>query len=256
MGSLRSLSVCAFHIIIIIINILLSLSLSLLLENERLRKDDSRGVEQQARVVASLRAEVHFLREELTCRTAAVAVTAPVIPPEHVNVDRSVASKQPAYSAQPLSKILSSSNSPQADADTSERVSVMPATASSAAGERKKKLALFRAMKTSTISVAQRPQRPRRPKSFFVTKLSRDTSAADIKKHIASLDLSSISCRRLQTKFQSYSSFYIELDEQTLQRLNDPSMWPLGCLFMSFRGELREDLLHPSEFVTGIENAV
>ncbi|KAH8023716.1 hypothetical protein HPB51_015256 [Rhipicephalus microplus] len=54
-------------------------------ENERLRKDHSRGVEQQARVVASLRAEVCFLREELTRRMAAVAVTAPVIPPEHVN---------------------------------------------------------------------------------------------------------------------------------------------------------------------------
>ncbi|KAL3174043.1 hypothetical protein MRX96_011785 [Rhipicephalus microplus] len=80
-------------------------------ENERLRKDRFRGVEQLARVVASLRAEVRFLREELTRRTAAVAVTAPVITPEHVNVDRSVTSKQPAYSAQPLSKILSSTNS-------------------------------------------------------------------------------------------------------------------------------------------------
>ncbi|KAH7934665.1 hypothetical protein HPB51_028968 [Rhipicephalus microplus] len=83
-------------------------------ENERLHKDHSRGVEQQARVVASL------LREELTRRTAAVAVTAPVIPPDQVNVDQSVTSKQPVYSAQPLSKILSSSNSPQAYADTSE----------------------------------------------------------------------------------------------------------------------------------------
>ncbi|KAL3181942.1 hypothetical protein MRX96_035705 [Rhipicephalus microplus] len=91
-------------------------------ENECLRKDDSRGVEQLARVVASLRAEVRFLREELTRRTAAMAVTAPVITPGHANVDRSVTSKQPAYSTQPLSNILSSSHSAQADADTSERV--------------------------------------------------------------------------------------------------------------------------------------
>ncbi|KAL3186146.1 hypothetical protein MRX96_028269 [Rhipicephalus microplus] len=46
-------------------------------ENERLHKDHFRGVEQQARVVASLRAVVRFLRDELTRRTAAVAVTAP-----------------------------------------------------------------------------------------------------------------------------------------------------------------------------------
>ena len=228
-------------------------------DNERLRKDHSRGVEQQARVVASLRAEVRFLREELTRRTAAVAVKAPVKPPAHVTVDPSVTSKQPAFSEQPLSKILSSSTSPPADVDTSERVSVMPVTASSAAvteGERKKKPASFGVMKTSTISVAQRPQRPQRPKALFVTKLSPDTTAADIKKHIASLDLSPISCRRLQTKFQSYSSFYIEVDEETLQRLNDPSMWPLGCLFKPFRGELRDDMLHPSELVTGIQSAV
>ncbi|KAH8039008.1 hypothetical protein HPB51_004828 [Rhipicephalus microplus] len=177
-----------------------------------------------------------------------------------MNVDRLVTSKQPAYSAQPLFKILSSSNSPQADTDTCDRVSVMPAKAFSAAAterERKMKRALFRAMKTSAISIAQRPQQPRRPKASFATKLSPDTTAADIKKkHNASLDLSTISCRRLQTKFQSYSSFYIKVDEQTLQRLNDPLMWPLRCLFNPFRRELRDDVLHPSEFVTGMESAV
>ncbi|KAH6920735.1 hypothetical protein HPB50_028279 [Hyalomma asiaticum] len=37
-------------------------------DNERLRKDHSRVAEQQVRTVASLRAEVRFLRNELTRR--------------------------------------------------------------------------------------------------------------------------------------------------------------------------------------------
>ncbi|KAL3189770.1 hypothetical protein MRX96_020799 [Rhipicephalus microplus] len=88
-------------------------------ENERLREDNSRGVEQQAGVVAFLRAEVRFLREELTRHGHRGSDGTCNPPPERVNVDRSVTSKQPAYSAQPLSKILSSSNSPQAVADAS-----------------------------------------------------------------------------------------------------------------------------------------
>ncbi|KAL1486895.1 hypothetical protein MTO96_046772, partial [Rhipicephalus appendiculatus] len=178
-------------------------------ENERLRKDHSRGVEQQARVVGSLRGgddEVRFLREVLTSRTATVPVKAAVVPARE-NADRSAISKPPAYSGQPLYNTLSPSISPPAEEDTSKRCSVIPAaTASSAAlippeGERKKKPASFGAMTTSIISVAERPQRP---KAIFVTKLSPYTTAADIKKHITSMDLSPISCRRLQTKFQSF----------------------------------------------------
>ncbi|KAL1484491.1 hypothetical protein MTO96_011289 [Rhipicephalus appendiculatus] len=154
-------------------------------EKERLRKDHSRGVEQQARVVASLRGEIRFLRDVLTSRTAAVPVKSAVVP-EPENADRSVISKPPAYSGQPLFTTLSPSNSPPAEEDTSKRRSVIPATASSAAllpleGERNKKPASFGVLTTSLISVAEWPQRP---KAIFVTKLSADTTAADIKTHI------------------------------------------------------------------------
>ncbi|KAL1444167.1 hypothetical protein MTO96_007098, partial [Rhipicephalus appendiculatus] len=85
-------------------------------ENERLRKDHFRGVEQQARVVASLRGEVRFLREVLTSRTAAVPVKAAAVPARE-NADRSAISKPPAYSGQPLSNTLSPSNSPPRPSD-------------------------------------------------------------------------------------------------------------------------------------------
>ncbi|KAL1483934.1 hypothetical protein MTO96_050155 [Rhipicephalus appendiculatus] len=232
-------------------------------ENERLRKDHSRGVEQQARVVASFGKRSASWSELLTNRTATVPVKAAVVPARE-NDDPSAISKPPAYSGQPLSNTLSPSNSPPAEEDTCKRRSVISATTSSAAllppeGERKKKPASFGAMTTSIISVAERPQRPQRPqwpKAIFVKKLSPDTTAADIKKYITSMDLSPISFRRLQTNFQSYSSFYIEVDEETLQRLHDPLMWPLGCLFKPFRGVLRDHILHPSELVPSVKSAV
>ncbi|KAL1465895.1 hypothetical protein MTO96_043067 [Rhipicephalus appendiculatus] len=102
-------------------------------------------------------------------------------------------------------------------------------------------------MDSSTLLVAQIPQRPQRQWAIFVSKLSPDTTSADLKKHIESVDLSAISCRRLKTKYPSYSSFCVTVDEYTSKRLNDPSRWPCGCIFKPFRGILHEDMLHPSE---------
>ncbi|KAL1470848.1 hypothetical protein MTO96_040255, partial [Rhipicephalus appendiculatus] len=74
-------------------------------QNERLRKDHSRGVEQQARVVGSLRGgddEVRFLRDVLIEPHGHRASEGSCGPKARENADRSAISKPPAYSGQPL----------------------------------------------------------------------------------------------------------------------------------------------------------
>ncbi|KAH6936048.1 hypothetical protein HPB50_012848 [Hyalomma asiaticum] len=49
-------------------------------DNERLREEHSRVAEQQVRIVASLRGEVRFLRDELTRRVAPKLGERPAVP--------------------------------------------------------------------------------------------------------------------------------------------------------------------------------
>ncbi|KAG0437019.1 hypothetical protein HPB47_017644 [Ixodes persulcatus] len=53
-------------------------------------------------------------------------------------------------------------------------------------------------------------------------------------------------CRKLKTRYDSYSHFYVAIDDATYEKLRDPSFWPKSCLFKPFRGGLRDELLHAS----------
>ncbi|KAH6926769.1 hypothetical protein HPB50_022154 [Hyalomma asiaticum] len=66
--------------------------------NERVRKEHSRVAEQQVRIVASLRGEVRFLRDELTRRVAPKLGERPAKSPTAVQCDFSVNSDTPVTS--------------------------------------------------------------------------------------------------------------------------------------------------------------
>lgn len=201
-------------------------------ENERLRKDHSRGVEQQTQVVASLRAEVRCLRDELSRRATAM----PVKTPADSGKSPTLTTSTPASTR---------ANVPVLQRTAERRDAVSPrdfASSTEKAPETTQKN-----KKTSALSVAQRQHRP---KAIFVSNLSSETTSSDLTNHLKALNISPLSCRRLRTKYQSYSSFHVAVDEEALKRLNDPSMWPMGCLFKPFRGVLHDDMIHATEITT------
>ncbi|GBM02582.1 hypothetical protein AVEN_178510-1 [Araneus ventricosus] len=58
---------------------------------------------------------------------------------------------------------------------------------------------------------------------------------------LAPLNLKFLQCRSLKTENQSYASFHIEVYENDLQQLLDPTFWPEGCLIPEFYGKLKND---------------
>lgn len=227
-------------------------------ENERLRKDHSRGAEQQARIVASLRSEVRFLREELARRVTPAPAKSPTVVPFEAPVISST-SDNPSPSDTPrdteTSPVCPAPPARQSPSELRADDPVRPplttiATVSEKKPKKGNRPAFLGAMELCALSVVERPPRQR---ALFVSKLSPDTATADLKKHIESQNICPLSCRRLKTKYSSYSSFYVTVDEENMQRLNDPSMWPRGCIFKPFRGILHDNMLHPSESVIDSE---
>ncbi|CAN7944991.1 unnamed protein product [Ixodes hexagonus] len=87
----------------------------------------------------------------------------------------------------------------------------------------------------------------KRRMALFVTKLAPETTYGDISSHLSSLCIEKLECRRLKTRYNTYSSFHVSVDAEDFDKLSDPAVWPKSCLFKPFRGSLREDLLHASE---------
>ncbi|CAN7993196.1 unnamed protein product, partial [Ixodes hexagonus] len=100
------------------------------------------------------------------------------------------------------------------------------------------------ASSSSQLSVVVAASRPR---AIFVTKLAPSTTSSDMFQHLASVDAAPIRCRRLKTRYDSYASFHVAVDDATYEKLRDPSLWPKSCLYKPFRGSLRNDLLHECE---------
>lgn len=84
---------------------------------------------------------------------------------------------------------------------------------------------------------------PKRPKLVFVSKLSPSTTAEQLQAHLSSVNVAPLFCHRLKTKYETYASFCVGVDDMYFQRLCDPSTWPSDCLFKPFRGRLHSDMI-------------
>lgn len=111
--------------------------------------------------------------------------------------------------------------------------------------------ALTGASETCKLSVAS-PSTGRR--ALFVTKLAPETTCEDISSHLSSAGVENLKCRRLKTRYDSYSSFHVCVPSKDFGRLSDPGLWPKSCLYKPFRGSLRDELLHECELVKSPAN--
>lgn len=100
------------------------------------------------------------------------------------------------------------------------------------------------ASEASELVVVRRPPSSR---AIFVSKLSANTTSGQLLAHLSNVQVTPLSCKRLKTKHDSYSSFCVTVDAECFRRLCDPSMWPKGCLFKPFQGKLHPGMVHSCE---------
>ncbi|CAN8013295.1 unnamed protein product [Ixodes persulcatus] len=84
-------------------------------------------------------------------------------------------------------------------------------------------------------------------KEIFVTRLDPRTTSADMVRHLKSVGVTPLQCLRLKTRHASYASFYIAVDTPSFHALADPYLWPSACYFQTFRGNFRDEMIHPSD---------
>lgn len=224
-------------------------------ENEQVRRESMQGFARQADVVVSLREEIRCLRGELARRPAAPR-TQPCSPE----------SKSPfsAVAAAPTLPAPAASPSPTsatAGGVQGNVVAFVPAPVTGIVQPKGRPARLQPSYGTSdpgsitvvspklTHSADQQPTRDvsRRPPAMFVSRLSPETTSEALSSHLTSLNAPPVTCKRLKTRFTNYASFHVVFSDEYFERLQDPSLWPNGCLFKRFLGPLHESMLHTSE---------
>ena len=69
---------------------------------------------------------------------------------------------------------------------------------------------------------------------LFVSRLSPNTSASTVRRHIKDSCGVDVKCMSIKTKFDTYCSFRVDCDASCMKRLLQPSVWPMGILVRSF----------------------
>jgi hypothetical protein len=97
---------------------------------------------------------------------------------------------------------------------------------------KKSRKPMFGVRNTSSLPVnAKKAKRM----SLFVSRFSSEVTAQDIEKSLEDqLQISSLTCTRLKTKFSTYASFHISVNEEDFPSINNTVVWPNGCLIAPF----------------------
>jgi hypothetical protein len=61
------------------------------------------------------------------------------------------------------------------------------------------------------------------------------------------LQLASLTCTRLKTKYNSYASFHFSVAEDDFHLINNTGVWPNGCLIAPYYGRLNPDQIYSVE---------
>ena len=143
------------------------------------------------------------------------------------------------------------------------RVDDLPLDAYAAVAARNLKASVVRSvveppLRVSTLPVNQKNTRPKivvngtlkntnlkiveklpKRKAVFLSRLDPTISAKDITDFLSPINLDFLICNKLVTKYNTYSSFHIEVYENDLEKLLCSSVWPEGCLVSQFYGRLK-----------------
>lgn len=215
-------------------------------ENEQVRRESMQGFARQADVVASLREEIRCLRGELARRPAAPR-TQPCSP-ESKSLFSAVqaAATQLAPAASPSPTSATASVPPPVTGIVQPKgrpARLQPSYGTSDPGL----IAVVSPKLTHSADLQPKRDISRRPSAMFVSRLSPETTSEALSSHLTALNAPPVTCKRLKTRFTSYASFHVVFSDECFERLQDPSLWPNGCLFKRFLGPLHDSMLHTSE---------
>ena len=84
-------------------------------------------------------------------------------------------------------------------------------------------------------------QMQRRPADVFISRLNPDTTAAEVEGFVSTQFKSarSVSYRQLQTKYNTYASFYVQIDGISFDESLNLDNWPEGWLVKRYYDSLR-----------------
>jgi len=83
-----------------------------------------------------------------------------------------------------------------------------------------------------------------RTRGIFVSRLDPKLKREELLVHLRTVNKTEtpiINCFRLQTKYSTYSSFYVEVEASRFEELFKADIWPSGCLVTEYRGRPREN---------------
>lgn len=103
-------------------------------------------------------------------------------------------------------------------------------------GPRRRKKPSVGTSKSSKETIVPRPPFQ---KALFVTRFGPETTVEDVNSLLEPvLRGKTVSCTKLKTKFPSYSSFHVSVEQDLFETINNPDIWPEGCIFHQFFGKL------------------
>jgi hypothetical protein len=101
---------------------------------------------------------------------------------------------------------------------------------------------LFRVRNSATLPIVSKKERS---KALFVSRFCPEVSADDVEKSLKEqLNLKKLTCTKLKTKYNTYSSFRVSVLEDEFMLINNTGVWPTGCLISPFYGRLTPDQVH------------
>lgn len=224
--------------------------------NDRLSRENARAFAQQSGIIASLRAEVRSLRGERLPRLPRAGPLPPERPAPPSTPELNVTMATPSTQRVDLSSFATVVAKINAASTLSANEQLTPAPSeaclllndasgkppsndSAQSNKRRGSAVCVGASDACSISVVRPSKRPRH---IFVSKLSPSTTSAQLTEHLSTVHVIPLACQRLKTKYSSYSSFCVTVDEDSFERLSDPLFWPKGCLFKPFRGKLHPEM--------------
>lgn len=96
-----------------------------------------------------------------------------------------------------------------------------------------------------------------RRRALFVTRFHSSTMATDVKALITSaVNVNSVICTRLKTKFDSYNSFYVDFPADAFDSIAAPEVWPKGVLVLPYYGRLSKKNIYEENSLPDHNNSV
>jgi hypothetical protein len=108
--------------------------------------------------------------------------------------------------------------------------------------QKSSRMPLFGSKGSSSLPTVQKKIRT---KALFVTRFTQDVSSSDVEQSLKEqMELTHLTCTKLKTKFNSYSSFHISVAEDDFDRINNTDVWPIGCLIAPYYGKLQPSQIY------------